>query len=403
MDAEKPSRHRLKPAYVAWAVAAILILACAWLFLRPEQRNDANARPPAPARRDERETLSTKSPSATPAAAASSRIPLEKGLRVISVGADRQYGDLHSISEVTAVTADRVLLKLSMDSGRARRFDGTLTLNRVDMANSLHYNKLVYPDSPQERLRIGSFLGPSSRVMTALKTQGRATFFDWREPPTEARRYRSGGGPEMAVVRVKRVEDGPKTFRVLVNDRLTEVPAIYARGTLEWDYGGPLANVEFAFFDDVENPLTLHRSQDGLAADVTQIWLPEQRAEQGVERQLRDEGRAAVYGVYFDLGAATIRPGFDTVLEDIAATLGKNPTWKLQIEGHTDNIGGDAANQALSERRAATVKSALVERHRIDTARLSTVGFGASRPKDSNETLIGRAQNRRVELVRLAQ
>jgi outer membrane protein OmpA-like peptidoglycan-associated protein len=378
-------------------VAVILILASVWLFVRPGRRAGVVAPSTATA---PRETGATRNGPALTAAMVPGEIPLEKGLRIVSVGNDRRYGDLHSISEVTSVTADSVLLKLSMDSGRDGRFDGTLILNRADMANSLHYNKLVYRDSTSERMRIGSFLGPSSKVMKALKTQGRATFFDWREPPTEARRYRSGGGPEMAVLQVARVPDAPKGFAVLVNDQLVVLPAIYVRGTLEWDHGSPLSNVDFVFVDDVENPLTLHRSEDGLAADVTQIWSPRRQAGQGVERPLRDEGRAAVHGIYFDLGVATIRPGFDAVLDDIAATLNRNPGWKLQIEGHTDNVGGDAGNQVLSERRATAVKTALVKRYGIDATRLSAMGFGASRPKDSNDTLIGRAQNRRVELVR---
>jgi outer membrane protein OmpA-like peptidoglycan-associated protein len=78
----------------------------------------------------------------------------------------------------------------------------------------------------------------------------------------------------------------------------------------------------------------------------------------------------------------------------------KNPAWKLKVEGHTDNIGGDAQNLDLSKRRAASVKQALVSRYGIDAKRLATSGYGAGRPKDTNETLQGRALNRRVELTR---
>ncbi len=77
-----------------------------------------------------------------------------------------------------------------------------------------------------------------------------------------------------------------------------------------------------------------------------------------------------------------------------------NPDWKLRVDGHTDNIGGDAHNLDLSKRRAASVKSALVERYHISADRLTTNGFGASSPIDRNDTLEGRARNRRVELSR---
>jgi outer membrane protein OmpA-like peptidoglycan-associated protein len=77
-----------------------------------------------------------------------------------------------------------------------------------------------------------------------------------------------------------------------------------------------------------------------------------------------------------------------------------HPTWSLAVDGHTDNIGGDAYNLDLSKRRAAAVKQALVTRYRVDAVRLATNGYGASRPKATNATLAGRAQNRRVELVK---
>jgi outer membrane protein OmpA-like peptidoglycan-associated protein len=77
-----------------------------------------------------------------------------------------------------------------------------------------------------------------------------------------------------------------------------------------------------------------------------------------------------------------------------------NPDWKLTVEGHTDNIGGDPYNLDLSKRRAAAVKEALVTRFHIAPDRLANDGYGASRPVETNDTLEGRARNRRVELTR---
>jgi outer membrane protein OmpA-like peptidoglycan-associated protein len=77
----------------------------------------------------------------------------------------------------------------------------------------------------------------------------------------------------------------------------------------------------------------------------------------------------------------------------------RDPTWKLTVTGHTDNIGGDSSNLALSQRRSAAVKVALVSRG-TSADRLATGGSGASAPKATNATLAGRAQNRRVELSR---
>jgi outer membrane protein OmpA-like peptidoglycan-associated protein len=87
-------------------------------------------------------------------------------------------------------------------------------------------------------------------------------------------------------------------------------------------------------------------------------------------------------------------------LEEIAGILQKNSDWKLSITGHTDNIGGDASNLELSRKRAAAVKTALVERYHIAAARLASGGMGASQPQAKNDTPEGRARNRRVELTR---
>ena len=78
---------------------------------------------------------------------------------------------------------------------------------------------------------------------------------------------------------------------------------------------------------------------------------------------------------------------------------GNNPTWTLQIKGHTDAIGEGSYNQKLSAERAASVATAIVQQA-IPATRLQTGGFGASEPKGNNSTLQGRALNRRVEMLR---
>ena len=71
----------------------------------------------------------------------------------------------------------------------------------------------------------------------------------------------------------------------------------------------------------------------------------------------------------------------------------------MTVEGHTDNVGGADYNQNLSEKRAAAVKDFLVKAG-IEAARLNSAGFGMLKPVASNESSFGRAQNRRVELVK---
>jgi outer membrane protein OmpA-like peptidoglycan-associated protein len=80
---------------------------------------------------------------------------------------------------------------------------------------------------------------------------------------------------------------------------------------------------------------------------------------------------------------------------------GRHPDWKLSVEGHTDGIASDSYNLYLSRKRAAAVKTALVTRYGTAEGRLTTAGFGKTHPRDTNDTLAGRARNRRVELVRV--
>ena len=102
--------------------------------------------------------------------------------------------------------------------------------------------------------------------------------------------------------------------------------------------------------------------------------------------------------VLFDTGSATLKPGAREKLARVAGILSSHPDLHIEIEGHTDNVGGEEYNQRLSERRAASVQSYLLEQ-KIPPAGIGTEGFGESRPVATNDTSAGRQQNRRVELV----
>lgn len=114
---------------------------------------------------------------------------------------------------------------------------------------------------------------------------------------------------------------------------------------------------------------------------------------------LSADGRVATQGILFDTGSDRLRPESTPTLQEITAMLQQHADLSLTIEGHTDNVGAAAANQALSEKRAAAVKAYLVEQG-IDASRLSTAGFGDTKPKAPNATPEGRSTNRRVELVK---
>ncbi len=119
-----------------------------------------------------------------------------------------------------------------------------------------------------------------------------------------------------------------------------------------------------------------------------------------LEKALQAGEKVDIYDIFFSFNSATLRPESDETLIRIADLLGKHPDWKLAIGGHTDSIASDTFNLDLSNRRAAAVKTALVGRFKIADNRLSTQGYGEASPRDTNDTLEGRARNRRVELMR---
>ena len=114
---------------------------------------------------------------------------------------------------------------------------------------------------------------------------------------------------------------------------------------------------------------------------------------------LAKDGRVAVYGINFDFDSATLRPESTVVLEQVAGLLRDDPALRITIEGHTDDVGGAAYNDALSGKRANAVRDWLVATG-IEGARLEAVGKGAGSPVATNGNDVGRAQNRRVELAR---
>ena len=102
--------------------------------------------------------------------------------------------------------------------------------------------------------------------------------------------------------------------------------------------------------------------------------------------------------VFFKSGSAELEVASQTELNTLVDLLNENPKMKIQINGHTDNVGSDADNLKLSEARAQSVVNYLISKE-IDAKRLKFKGFGESSPIKSNDTPDGRQQNRRTEFV----
>ena len=368
--------------------------------------------------------------SGTPAAPV---IPLRAGLTIVKA-IEMTTGDAELIIRVTGVDADGINItysgeflttnddnplgallgggakKSSASSGQLR-IRGARTIRRVDAQSARHYQSQFANGQP--RVFPGSTsLGTSALVLNELKARGQAEFSCQCASGLDGTLGNlatalgsllgESGSKEGASLghlaklsgTLRRVEPKPVPVSVLVNNVRVGLPAIHAKGRLGEE------DADFYFLDDPQNPVALRGHVGPQRLQVVKLSFPSATPTRQIETALEKTGRVDVYGIYFDLASATIKPESAPVLKEIADALGTNPDWKLSIEGHTDSIGSRASNMDLSRRRAAAVKGALVTRHGISGDRLATAGFGSSQPKETNSTLEGRARNRRVELVR---
>src|SRR5205814_1583218 len=159
--------------------------------------------------------------------------------------------------------------------------------------------------------------------------------------------------------------EGTGKVSVLVNDRPVEVPVIRAAADVDlWFRGRSMkARLTAAVLDNDRFPmlvdylLTTDGSPNGVfRLNFTKITHP---GGGEMEHALAEQKPVDVYGIYFDFARDRIRAESEPVLNEIAGVLARNPAWKLSIAGHTDSIGGSAANLDLSQRRSAAVRKAL--------------------------------------------
>ena len=168
--------------------------------------------------------------------------------------------------------------------------------------------------------------------------------------------------------------------KVYINGKRTaQVPkALLGRGN----------KIYFTFVADADTP-----------AYISNIRIAE--GGKDMYQAIETEGRFTTRGILFDTNSDAIKAESAPALKEIGDMLRQHSDLQIEIDGHTDNVGVAAANQTLSEKRAAAVKTYLVSNYQIDASRLSSKGFGASKPVASNATPEGKAQNRRVELVKM--
>lgn len=124
-------------------------------------------------------------------------------------------------------------------------------------------------------------------------------------------------------------------------------------------------------------------------------------AKPDMRSKLLTEGKIVSYGIYFDVNSDKVKAESYGTLKEIAQVLTENPTVRIKIVGHTDGDGDAAKNLDLSKRRAAAVKTELSKTFNIDAGRIETDGKGKTEPIAPNDTPANKAQNRRVEFIKL--
>jgi OmpA-OmpF porin, OOP family len=147
----------------------------------------------------------------------------------------------------------------------------------------------------------------------------------------------------------------------------------------------------------------LHNGGEAYTLHVLEEQAMEQQLEltaDAMAAELEKSGKVTLRSIQFDTGKATLKAESSAILDQVVALLKQDEALKLEVQGHTDNVGAAAANLKLSQDRAAAVKDYLVAKGGIGATRLTIAGFGDTKPVAPNTTDDGRAQNRRVELVK---
>ena len=339
----------------------------------------------------------------TPAAP---QIPIVAGLTFVlavhspnaaPAGSAIAVGDYEMVVGVSEASAERIVLATTIDAEDEQKKQLQLSIERrlpTDDINSSRLQILGFHTNDATTLAGTTALGPSLSVLRDLQTTGRAQYS-----------VRNFNHLATSSGTIERISETPVPFKVLVNGQRVELPAMQVRGRLT--YNGNVRPWEFLLLDHPRLPLTLRFAVGGIGegypftVDTTReivridFPLPLNTVEAGLAKECRVE----VPGLYFDFNRATINVQSKPALQSIADLLTRHP-WNVTIEGHTDNVGSDGYNEGLSSRRAAAVKDALTRDYRIAATRLSSAGFGEKRPRETNDSIAGRARNRRVELVR---
>ena len=349
-----------------------------------------------------------------PSVSANAAAPAQDAMVIVDTWR-RPSGDVEAIThvhqngpgELTLTNSSRAFASNADNTGRPST--ATRTLCVADLADS----HTLYTGFSDQARYPQIFLGTtefslSTATLKRLRRDGEAPLdyvqYDFVSPP-------GLWIPIQFSAVLKRVEATDIQYPMIVNDQPVMLPVMHLKGTFEFSGDESVREQlnarriknagELYVLDDQQKPvLMLLRFGDSFQIQVVRITYPAERSKTPMEQQLATEKHAVTYGIYFDFNSDQVRAESQATLKEISDAMSRHPDWKLTIDGHTDNIGGDAKNLDLSRRRAASVRDLLINQYHVSKLRLRSAGYGASRPVADNSTLQGRARNRRVELSR---
>ncbi|MFD2034265.1 OmpA family protein [Belliella marina] len=251
-----------------------------------------------------------------------------------------------------------------------------------DFSNSMGGLKTIFVEAMPDRMAYDLHFSGDTQVLVEVHPLPEGiqySYFSKSSTGTELRNNGTKSGDFLSVYRVSMWRQGTR-LRVYIDDeKIYDLPRAFSTG------------VEYALLFG-----TNYWSGDLYFTD-----LKIASGEPDTRSKLITEGKFVTNSITFDSNSDVLKNSSFGVLKEIAETLQQNAGVRVQVIGHTDSDGSENLNLDLSKRRAAAVKSALVNDFGIDASRLETDGKGQSQPVSTNNTSEGKAQNRRVEFIKL--
>jgi len=327
-----------------------------------------------------------------------SHIALERGLVLVST-LHFPAGERENAVTVDDVSADGVTYSWNLlerdASGKVLRESFRRFVRADDLREAQRLHTVFAPNDEAEYPGYTAY-SFSSAVFDRLRTSGESAFAIREQAGASGALAGLLSAPSTFKGTLVAVSREPESFPLLMSGARVSVPALHLKG--QFTFREQRIEHEFWILADHDHPLLLKSMTGKDVWQMVRVDLPQTSTV--LEKSLQTACRAELPGVYFAFGTADLDDASQRTLTGVGEVLSRHADWSLAIEGHTDNVGTPAANQKLSQARAEAVRTNLINRHGVAAARLSASGFGETKPRESNDTIEGRARNRRVEIVR---